>query len=304
MPFYKYEELTWPDFAGFDRDKTIIFVPIAPIEEHGPHLPMGVDFFNSVYFCEQGAKQIAGKFSDFNTIVYPGIPVGSDCFRFPGTMDLSPRAVYLVAKSMGRNLIRDGFKYVIFIALHGGPKHIAALEQACRELCRGKKISALAPFGQILIDMFTKRDFAEIAKGRELSDDEWYKFERDLHAGFIETSLMLKIKPGLVKNAYKLAKDYPLKLFEMRHHPFKRFENWQGQLGYPSLATEEQGELLSHNLLKYFTGFLEKWINGENLKKYNRSLSSKALIFNVNFTRWVVLITIFVLSLIAYFIFT
>ena len=43
----KLEELNWKQVDELDRDKTIIFLPISPLEEHGPHLPVGTDFLTT-----------------------------------------------------------------------------------------------------------------------------------------------------------------------------------------------------------------------------------------------------------------
>ncbi len=39
----KFEELNWKELDEFDREKTVFFLPISPMEEHGPHLPLGTD---------------------------------------------------------------------------------------------------------------------------------------------------------------------------------------------------------------------------------------------------------------------
>ena len=39
----KFEELNWKQIEQLDKNKTIFFLPISPLEEHGPHLPVGTD---------------------------------------------------------------------------------------------------------------------------------------------------------------------------------------------------------------------------------------------------------------------
>jgi creatinine amidohydrolase len=302
LSVYSYENLTWTQIDALERNKTIILVPIAPIEEHGPHLPLGVDYFNSDYFCNEAAKTFTEHNPDYNILIYPPIPIGCDCFAFPGTIDISQRGVYLIVKSMGKSLKRFGFKNIIFAGLHGGPKHIAALEGACRHLNRHQKMNAIAPFGDVLIKMFTKRDFAHNFYGKTFSNDEWHKFERDLHAGFIETSLIMHHKPSLVRENYKEIKDVPLKLFEMRRHPFSRFDIWEGHLGYPSSASKEKGDELAKNITRWFSELIKDFSLGKNLKSYNRSLVSKVLIFGVNFKYHIAALLAVISMLILYLI--
>ena len=41
------EELNWKQIDAFDRKKTVFFLPISPLEEHGPHLPVGTDYLTA-----------------------------------------------------------------------------------------------------------------------------------------------------------------------------------------------------------------------------------------------------------------
>jgi hypothetical protein len=43
----KFEELNWKELDALDREKTIFFLPISPMEEHGPHLSLGTDLFSA-----------------------------------------------------------------------------------------------------------------------------------------------------------------------------------------------------------------------------------------------------------------
>ena len=47
MSRFNLDHMTWEDVDKLDRDKTIFFLPFSPIEEHGPHLPLGTDFYGA-----------------------------------------------------------------------------------------------------------------------------------------------------------------------------------------------------------------------------------------------------------------
>ena len=49
----KFEELNCDELKAFDKEKTVFFVPISPLEQHGPHLPVGVDMFNAEFSANQ-----------------------------------------------------------------------------------------------------------------------------------------------------------------------------------------------------------------------------------------------------------
>ena len=47
MKVIQLEELNWKQIEDLDKEKTIFFIPISPLEEHGPHLPVGTDFLTA-----------------------------------------------------------------------------------------------------------------------------------------------------------------------------------------------------------------------------------------------------------------
>ena len=55
LPTKFWAEMSWRDFAAADMSKVVAVLPVAAIEQHGPHLPVGVDMFiNEGYFATRG----------------------------------------------------------------------------------------------------------------------------------------------------------------------------------------------------------------------------------------------------------
>lgn len=294
----KYEDLTYEEISELDREKTVFLVSIAPLEEHSYYLPVGVDHFNSEFFATDAAQKFEQQNPEYTVVLHPALAIGSDCFRFPGTIDIPQKGIYLVAKGIGASLAARGFKNVMFIGLHGGPRHIVALEQACRAVNRKYKANLVAPFGGVLIKMFMDRSFMEEVLEREIDDDEWFKIERDLHAGFIETSLMLHHHPDLVKPSYKAANEFPKRLWDIWKRPSEK-NGWEGMIGYPALASKEKGDELAEKMSAYFQTVLNDWIFKNNIEEYKSSVVSKAPFFNVYFSDIIKLVVVTVLFLIV-----
>lgn len=73
----KLEELTWPELEALDRAHTVIFVSISPIEEHGPHLPLGTDLYTCQALTEATAAQVEAQCPGFTAVLAPLLPIGS-----------------------------------------------------------------------------------------------------------------------------------------------------------------------------------------------------------------------------------
>lgn len=82
---YVLENRTWAQAQkAFSKCKTAI-IPLGSTEQHGPHLPLGTDFFVAQYFADALAKV------DFDAIVTPVLPIGFADYHsdFPGTLSLT-----------------------------------------------------------------------------------------------------------------------------------------------------------------------------------------------------------------------
>ncbi len=77
----KLEELSTAALADLDKEKTAIFIPISPMEGHGSHLPLGVDFFNAEFFAEKAARISLQKRPDFDAVICRGIPLGTQLYN-------------------------------------------------------------------------------------------------------------------------------------------------------------------------------------------------------------------------------
>ena len=67
----KFEELTWKHIERLDRNKTIFFLPISPMEEHGPHLPIGTDYLIIKDAATEAIKFLNKKRPDLKFILLP-----------------------------------------------------------------------------------------------------------------------------------------------------------------------------------------------------------------------------------------
>lgn len=163
---------------GLKVMKTII-VPVGVVEQHGYHLPLSTDIHNAVEMAER-ISAASGCF------VAPSLNYCFSGGTLPGTINLSPHTFSLVLTDIFRSLVVQGFKTIIVLPGHGGTENTRAAYDAAENFQR------LDPHLQGITIAFVP--FWELSPTFMKCFDEG-----DFHAGKYETSLMLHLKPELVK---------------------------------------------------------------------------------------------------------
>ena len=88
LPTKFWAEMSWRDFAATDMSKVVAVLPVAAVEQHGPHLPVGVDMFiNEGYF----ARAVQRIPDDMPVLILPIQAIGksNEHIEYPGTLTLS-----------------------------------------------------------------------------------------------------------------------------------------------------------------------------------------------------------------------
>lgn len=108
-------EMTWVDVQEYLKDNNMVIIPMGSIEQHGPHLPLGADYYSAVEL----SKKISGK---TKVIIAPILMIGYSDYHsgFPGTLSISTRTMEQVVYECIESLIKHGFKKFLFFNAHGG----------------------------------------------------------------------------------------------------------------------------------------------------------------------------------------
>src|SRR5438445_11294066 len=126
-------ERTWPEAARLARDpRSVVLLPLGAIEQHGPHLPLLVDWLGA----EELARRVAPHLrrGGFRPIVLPGLPYGASPLArgFAGTISLSGRTLVAVAAEILDALAAQGFRRFVLANYQADPAHLAALARIKR----------------------------------------------------------------------------------------------------------------------------------------------------------------------------
>lgn len=280
-----FENITSYELDILNREKTLFVFSISLLEEHGPHLPLGVDIFVAEYMAEKLINAISVKHPDFTIVKIPPIPVGSGGIRWLGTLNSKQRTVRKLILDYCSNLGKHGFKYVLLSNGHGGLGHVVALEEAARICSRKYKMSVISPSGKVAFDLLSGKYIPEIEErmGYKFSDEEKEQLRNDSHAGWWETSIMMIIKPELVKESYKDLEPFVLTRWQRMRN--KLYPGDQGYRGFPAKASKEYANAATDTMLDHTMELVTDWLKGEDMKEKASSPLYKMLFFRTNFDR-------------------
>jgi creatinine amidohydrolase len=244
----RYEELTTVELDRMDRDRTLFLIPLSLLEEHGPHLPLGSDLFIAQYMAEAVALGLQRETLFDNLALMPGIPVGAGGIAMTGSIESDMTTVRQLLVEYGKSLSKYGFRYSLVTSGHAGRRHLMALEAACVELNEALPFQML-PLGSRLLPLFKSGGFLEgISRrlGRSFSAEELAAFARDGHAGWWETSLMLLIRPDLVRGEYL-------------HLPGSEVLCAEGYHGFPARASIEFARAATDEMVEFSIGIIRQF---------------------------------------------
>ncbi|OPJ65205.1 creatininase family protein [Clostridium oryzae] len=235
-------EIRWNDLQEMDMNKTVLFIGIAPIEEHGRHLPLGVDIYETQFWMDNTMKKLENEFSEYTFITLPVIPYGHAVMNgFRGNIHLSQKLFYDLILATLRNVVEWGVKNIIVISGHADPRHTIAIEQACESIKKESGVIAFAPMGAIFSGKVLLKTEDAICVEKQMK-----QFSDDFHAGWIETSNMLEIRPDLVHDNYKDQPDIKINGRDMIiPQVVSAATKDYGHLGCPKEASKEIGRILN-----------------------------------------------------------
>lgn len=185
LPRY-WSQLTTRDFAALDVAATVAVLPLGATEQHGPHLPLGVDTALADGIV---AASLPLLLADLPVLFLPTQQIGlsPEHARFAGTLTLSAETVIRMWKEIGAGVARAGVKKLVLFNAHGG--HVGAMDIVARELRaeHGLIVYSVSWFNLPLGDAGAQFGAGEHRFG--------------VHAGDIETSMMLALAPQQVRMA-------------------------------------------------------------------------------------------------------
>ncbi len=238
MPRRYWQDMTTDEFAALDASKLVAVLPVAAIEQHGPHLPVYVDACINAGIIETAVKRMP---DDLPAVILPAMPVGksNEHSDFPGTLTLSAETLIRLWTELAESVARASVRKLVLFNSHGGqPSVMDVVAQDLR-----------SRLGMFVVPV--SWNGLGLPPGLFPPDE----LQHDIHGGAVETSMMLHLRPDLVQMdraadfvsvTKELAVDYEI-LSAIGPAAFA----WQAQdlhpsgaVGNASVATAETGATL------------------------------------------------------------
>ncbi len=262
----KLEDLNWTQIDELPRDKTVFFLPISPLEEHGPHLPVGTDLFTSRDTATKAIEMLQREKPDFIYVLLPSLPIGNCPYvtDFPGSISVSSRVIKEIVYKTAESLGNFGFKYMTICTYHMAVGHLKGIYGAMKKIRSKLGMYVTEPWGPYFHSGMIQKNEPKLG----------FDTTKERHAGFRETSLMKYQYPYLVADSHKnLQSIYrDLQSPKIIGKTFKQIGLKDGYVGSPARADADYGRWFFTETVKvYYNGTIDM-LNGKKPPELPRKL--------------------------------
>ena len=238
------QDMSWPEIAQVLERTNVVLIPCGATEQHGPHLPLGVDTFVPMYAAEEIGRRA-------------GVPVAPPVWfapcewhmGFPGTISISPATLISLLGDICRSLRRHGFRNFVLLNGHTSGNNPALISAA-------DTIQVEMPDVRLwVVDvvLMARRVAFQVCEGEIM-----------YHADEVEASQMLVARKDLVhlEKAKKVVPKTRSRFMQLDYRSdddqvFFRptAADWRalteyGQIGDPTIASEHTGRAMMDSLIE------------------------------------------------------
>lgn len=252
LPKRNWADMTWADFSGSDTSRWIAVLPLAATEQHGPHLPLGVDTFIADAYLDRVKALVP---ADLPVTILPVQRIGQsdEHLDFPGTLSFSGTTILRAWTEIGECVHRAGLRKLVLVTSHGG--NVEGMGIVARDL-------------RVRLGMLA----VTVAWHRFGYPDGLFEAEErrhGIHGGDIETSLVLAGAPHTV-HMDRIASGEPATIAMQKEFVYLNAYRpagfgWMSQdidpcgaIGDPRPATAAKGEAALDHGAKAFVDLLHE----------------------------------------------
>jgi len=251
LPRRYWQDMTTDEFAALDAEQVVAVLPVASIEQHGPHLPVCTDYCRIQAVVSRTLEILP---EELPVTFLPTLPVGksNEHSAFPGTLTLEPETLRRLWTEIAESVHRAGIRRLVLFNTHGGNPPI--MDIVARDL-------------RVRLDMLVI-----VVSQSSLRPDDLFpadEMRHGIHGGSVETSAMLYVRPDLVdmekaQDFRPLTRDLEEDFEHLTATGAARFA-WQAQdlnpagvVGNATDADAARGEQLINGAATQFVAVLEE----------------------------------------------
>lgn len=185
MKIRRWSDLTTLELGDAAARDPVALLPVAAIEQHGPHLPLATDVLIGEGILSAACGALAADGSDGTLLVMPCVAPGASLehAHFAGTLSLPVEGVIGELRAVGESVARAGIRRLVMFNSHGGNR--AAMDAAALQL--------RSACGLLVV----KANYFRFRLTPALVPDD--ELAHGLHGGLIETAMLLHLRPDLVR---------------------------------------------------------------------------------------------------------
>ncbi len=294
MPPIELTKISSLQLENLPRGETVFFFPVGPLEDHGPHLPLGMDLIEAGRLAWLTAEKLEKEKPGWIGVLLPQVPMGIQANTTQLIVTVRPHVLRDWLVDSCRSLMRMGFVHFVCFSGHLGPRQLTAIEDA------GKLIRRFTIWKMLFLKLRSGRPVPTLISANSglvsvqdvLRSPLWPDPKE--HGGKLDTSVALAIATESVNPLYK-----NLVKRELENSPIKRALNRvmnqvNGYWGNPQEGDLALGEdLLNQQVEKVFPKMRVIWEGGLPASLFRSWYS--IIPPNKSFYRvWLLLIAIFI----------
>lgn len=251
-PSVRIADLTWYEFAAKVKEDPVVFLPTGSVEQHGPHMPLFTDVVIPAALAEQVAARIGGLVAPPVAYGYKSQPKSGGGNHFPGTLSLDAGVFVGLVRNILNELARHGVRKVVLF--DGHMENQWFLVEAADLVLRDQRMLGVDDMRIVKLGYW---EFITRATEDVLFPDGNPSWELE-HAAVMETSVMLHLRPDLVRDA--LIPDHPPASFPPYDvYPFDTAPiPPDGVLSSAAPATAEKGRIVIEQVVPDIAASLAK----------------------------------------------
>jgi creatinine amidohydrolase len=177
-----WQEFATTDFQGLDPQCCVALLPVAAIEQHGPHLPLATDAIINAGIIQRLLRTPPAAAT---VLVLPALDIGDSLEHsaFPGTLSVASEILLRHWLQVAQGVVRAGLRKLVIFNTHGG--QIGLVDQLALRLRVEQQL------------LVARASSFHLGFPPGLFDP--LEIEHGLHGGEVETSMMLALRPDLVR---------------------------------------------------------------------------------------------------------
>ena len=246
----EYAKLTWPEVAAVVAEDRVCVIPVATLEDHGPHLPIDTDLLIVSEVCRRACAEAAE-----DAVLLPAIPHGYDPHHmdFPGPISISWDTFTRYLTDVGVSLARHGFKRMLFVNGHGSNQSFV---DAAARLVGVEHPDVLAASSFYLVNEAGRRVIEEVRESARGGMGHACELETSIYLVLDETAV--KMEDAVDETGFPASDDLYM---DWSDGPLRLMPRWSsfsrtGVQGRPTLARAEKGRVLLDAAVEEIAGYI------------------------------------------------